>query len=55
MLDILGHKGNENQNHIASHRSEWLLSITQTATNDGEDAGKNEPPPFFSTVDGNVN
>jgi hypothetical protein len=40
MLDILGHKGN--QNHIKIPL-EWLPLRTQTTTNVGEDVGKKEP------------
>jgi hypothetical protein len=55
MLNILGHKGNANQNDIEilpPLYSKWLSSITQTTTNAGENVGGKE---HFYTVGGNVN
>jgi hypothetical protein len=55
MLNILGHKGNANQNYIKVHltpvRKAMLPSITQTTTYAGEDVGEKK---HFCTVGGNV-
>jgi hypothetical protein len=46
-------KGNADQNYIEiPHQSEWLLSITQTTTNAGDDMGGKA---HFYTVGRNVN
>jgi hypothetical protein len=54
MLNIHGHKGNTNQNHVGSTSLmlEWLPSRTQTTTDVGEDVWKKEPS---YTAGGNVN
>jgi hypothetical protein len=51
MFKIFGQKGNTKQTTFRFYltQSEWLLSITQTTTNGGENVGEKE---YFNTVVG---
>jgi hypothetical protein len=54
MLDILGHKGNANQNDLRVHLTPVRMAVinNKTTTNAGQDVGKGE---YLHTVGGNVN